>query len=251
MSPNHDYLPTPDDPLALDDLTLDLLVDGELSPAARRDLLARLDSIPGGWRRCALAFLEAQSWREDFGAISRPPERRPMSPPAQPVRHLRTLHSLGTVAAMAASFLLALGLSFLVRNGWPSAASLETPGPVAAVDKTNEAPALPAPAAEEAMPSRPSNWNLTGGPWETVTLPVSNGADPLELPATERETFDERWWNHLPSAIPHEMLQALEQSGHQVDLRRRLMPFPMKDGRQLVVPVDQVDVHYVGYPTYQ
>ena len=26
----------------------------------------RLDSAPGGWRRCALAFLEAQSWGEAF-----------------------------------------------------------------------------------------------------------------------------------------------------------------------------------------
>ena len=44
----------------------DLLVDGELSPERRRQLLAHLDSEPDGWKRCALAFLEAQSFRESF-----------------------------------------------------------------------------------------------------------------------------------------------------------------------------------------
>ena len=50
---------------------IDLLIDGELSPEARRELLARLDESPDGWRRLALAFLEAQSWRESFAEAAR------------------------------------------------------------------------------------------------------------------------------------------------------------------------------------
>ena len=38
-----------------------LLVDGVVSVADRRELLASLDDVPNGWRRCALAFLEAQT----------------------------------------------------------------------------------------------------------------------------------------------------------------------------------------------
>lgn len=254
MTQNNDYLPTPDDPLALDDQTLDLLVDGELSPAARRELLARLDSIPGGWRRCALAFLEAQSWREDFRTLPRPPETppRPTVPAAGPARrHWLTARNLGTLAAMGASFLVALGLSFLVRQGWQPAAPVAVPGQVAEVDVPGNTAALPEPSGESPMRSVPRQRNMAGGPWTTVSLPVSNGAEPLQLPARERNAVDETWFERLPSAIPQEMLHALQGSGHQVDLQRRLMPFPMKDGRQLVVPVDQVDVHPVGYPSYQ
>ena len=40
----------------------DRLVDGELSEAERRELLQMLDRRPDGWRRCALAFLEQQTW---------------------------------------------------------------------------------------------------------------------------------------------------------------------------------------------
>src|SRR5262245_12670555 len=52
-----------------DDILFDRLVDGELSSEERGRLLASLDDRPGGWRQCALAFLEAQSWRTDLGQL--------------------------------------------------------------------------------------------------------------------------------------------------------------------------------------
>ena len=120
MIPTNDYLPMPDEPPAVDDRTLDLLVDGELSPAARRELLIQLDRVPDGWRRCALAFLEAQSWREEFGSLSCPAASRPIAPAVRPAgRRYLTRRNLGTAAAMA-SFLLALVLSFQMRYGWDS-----------------------------------------------------------------------------------------------------------------------------------
>jgi len=254
MTQNNAYLPTPDTPQDLDDATLDLLVDGELSPAARRELLARLDGIPGGWRRCALAFLEAQSWREDFRAIPRQPEvsPRPTVSAARPAkRSWWTVRNIGTLAAMGASFLVALGLSLLVRQGWQPAAPSVVPEQVAEVALQGKTPAMPEPSGKSPTRQDARQWNMAGGPWTTVSLPVSNGAEPIELPARERDTVDEAWLDHLPSAIPQEILHALQESGHHVDLQRRLMPFPMKDGRQLVVPVDQIDVHPVGYPSYQ
>jgi len=54
------------DPETLDARLFDRLADGELDEAGRRALLSRLDDIPGGWRRCALAFLEAQAWRSEL-----------------------------------------------------------------------------------------------------------------------------------------------------------------------------------------
>src|SRR6185436_10354122 len=54
-----------------DDFLLDRLVDGELSGSERRQLLESFDKRPEGWRRCALAFLEAQSWREEMWQVAR------------------------------------------------------------------------------------------------------------------------------------------------------------------------------------
>src|ERR1017187_5596583 len=50
----------------------DLLVDGELSETDRRDLLLELEHEPDGWRRCALAFLEAQCWKAELRQIAAP-----------------------------------------------------------------------------------------------------------------------------------------------------------------------------------
>src|SRR5712692_7228638 len=65
---------------------LDQLVDGELSDTERQELLARLDAEPDGWRRCALAFLEAQSWRESLGPVAR--EAKPDGFPALAPAHM-------------------------------------------------------------------------------------------------------------------------------------------------------------------
>ncbi len=51
---------------------LDLLVDGELADAARRQLLTTLEARPDGWRRLALAFLEAQSWGSGLRSFAAP-----------------------------------------------------------------------------------------------------------------------------------------------------------------------------------
>ena len=45
---------------------LELLADGELDEESRRTLLSRLDRTSDGWRRCALAFLEAQCLGESL-----------------------------------------------------------------------------------------------------------------------------------------------------------------------------------------
>ncbi|MEJ7637798.1 MAG: hypothetical protein WKF75_07380, partial [Singulisphaera sp.] len=81
-----------DDPTTDDPLQIDRLVDGELDPAERHALLVRFETEPGGWRRCALAFLEAQSWREALappaagsasGGTSRT-SAAPATPPTDP-----------------------------------------------------------------------------------------------------------------------------------------------------------------------
>ena len=51
----------------------DLLVDGELDEQRRHRLLSGLDKRPDGWRKCALAFLEAQSFGQEFSLMLRQP----------------------------------------------------------------------------------------------------------------------------------------------------------------------------------
>jgi hypothetical protein len=235
-----------------DDQRFDLLVDGELNEAARRELLSRLDEEPGGWRRCALAFLEAQSWRHVFGAIAGEPSVG--LPPRRPARRFRFGGPAGTLLAMAASFMAALVLGGLVQGIRNPVIPGGVTGPEARVDR----PAAGAQAdktglAENSPPDLPGKPESALPKVRLVRLPGPDGpageGQIIWLPVVEGDQLSEDWLKSLPTPMSPELLEQLQQAGMRVEQRRRLLPWRMKDGRRLVVPVDEVDLHYVGSPT--
>src|SRR4029078_3395485 len=92
----------------------DRLVDGELAGGERRQLLESFDKRPEGWRRCALAFLEAQSWREEMGQVARGVATAATVPKATAssvaMARKSSWSSVATWLAMAACLFLAFGL---------------------------------------------------------------------------------------------------------------------------------------------
>ncbi len=242
-------------PPKIDQHLFDLLVDGELDEPERRELLASLDDTEDGWRRCALAFLENQCLGTELGYLAR-------VQPAEARRMKRTRQSSffgrhrGTLAAMAASFLVALALGicwrslFLPDSGliFPSmdVADLDAP---ASPDVSDGLPDTPQIATSDAA----GGLDEDPGAWRMVSFAMPNGANEAEtirLPAIERDTLDEVWLDDLPQAIPPEVIRTIEDSGARIRGQRRLLPLRMKDGRRLVVPVDQVEIQYVGAPAY-
>src|SRR5687767_12303111 len=104
-----------------DAMLIDRLVDGELSGDERRHLLASLEAQPDGWRRCALAFVEAQTWRGAMGSLLREGEApaepgstvtlgRSGSAGASPSQERTSRSHLATWFAVAASIVVAFGL---------------------------------------------------------------------------------------------------------------------------------------------
>jgi hypothetical protein len=214
-----------------DDSRFDRLVDDELSEAERRQLLAGLDNEPGGWRRCTLAFLESQCWKQTFDGRSRhtpcadieiASTRFPTRLPAHGVFGLYS-RRLGTLLAMAACFLAVFWVGTQMRRAGQVAGTVDM--------------ARLAPASTPDM-QQPN-------PWRTVTVATPAGSS-LSIPAVERDNIDPQWLRRVPPAMPDDVMRAFVRAGHQIEQHRELVPVPLKDGRQLVVPVDQVDVHYVG-----
>jgi len=142
---------------------------------------------------------------------------------------------------MAASFLVALVLGSQLPRLWPNRPIAPMPPiQVAEEDDKVENPVEPT--------VQPTDTPST--PWQMVTLdPIDGSGEPVRLPAVERETVDPDWLQGRPTAMPEDVLQALQQSGHRIRQHRRWLPLRMNDGRQLIVPVEQVDVQYVGRPT--
>jgi hypothetical protein len=240
------------------DNLFDRLADGELSEADRRALLASLDAEPQGWRRCALAFLEAQTWRESFGELT-PKKAKPstsLPPPVlqpaipSPKKSEKSLGAMGTVMAMAASFLVALGVGAWMLHAHPRGTSLVPSSDMIAKQGVSPVVApLPAGSGESIQLPKPS----ISTPWQMVQLraPALTGDNqPLQLPALPRERLDEDFLKAVTNPLPDEVRQAFERTGHEVRTHRELVPIRLKDGRQLIVPFDQVDVQYDDHRAY-
>lgn len=239
----------------IDDQQLDLLVDGELTEEERRRVLILLDRDPDGWRRCALAFLESRSWREELRAMSR--ESR-LEDPSIPPTSRTTWSRVRILAAMAACFLLALGLGLAIgdlagRAGQPAALAPSTKQPAG--------PQSSEPATENESPdtSPPSGVAPTDleiqVPYRYVTLPAQNPAngetESVRVPVVPQEYLGADWPNQLPSAVPDQFVQLLRRQGHDVVQQRHLVPLQASDGSRVVFPVDEVEILPVANNGYQ
>ncbi len=215
-----------------DDRLIDRLVDGDLPEPDRHALLLRLDAEPDGrgWRRCALAFLEQREWSAALGEFVR--EAEPVPVPAVPIRS-RSARWLRPTAR-AAALLAAFGL------GWSASRRPEPTTPLAAPP----APAIatadpPSPPVEtpSADPPRPSQDDRpVPGPRERFRLASQRLAPPPAEPG--------------PPIVPDYLRSRLERQGYRLEQAPGLAAVELNDGRRVVVPVEKVQVRYVGRPTF-
>jgi len=262
------------------DAWLDRLVDGEIDESQRRALLARLEGAPEGWRRCALAFLEAQAWREALESPLHGGSEAPAATgglgtrdigigeaattgtapragseavacistwPARRKLNWRWGPVLGMMAA-AASFAAAFGLGLMAqrwlgphRDG--AAGSAVQPVVDGGAPGASRNGLSPVPAADIAKSGR----------WGTVQF-VMDGpggtTESVRLPAIDVPD-PAKWLQEQPPAIPDEVIEVLRRHGHHVRTERQYVPVPLDDGRSALFPIDQVEVRFRGGRGYQ
>lgn len=225
--------------LPLDDRLLDRLVDGELSSDEYAAVLRSLGDAPDGWRRCALAFLEAQAWQRELGLAS----RQTQSPSAPPVtiRPTAAARRWPLLLATAASFLLAFGLGIAMRPSAPGSAST---GEQIVRDDTR--PGVP--GQQSALPAADS-------PSGNVTFVMDHGdglgSREVPVPVYEWSPENAQWLSGQPAAPSSGLERAVQRFGHQVRTHKHFIPFETGDGRDVVFPVDQVEITPAGRRTYQ
>jgi hypothetical protein len=239
-----------------DDIRFDRLVDGELTPSEFQDLLAALDDEPGGWRRCALSFLEAQALEKELGLL-----RRESVEPAAPVTPSSTaaspafrLGSQWSLLAMAASFLVAFALGMAIRYDWspndnsgaPQLAENEPSGP------GSDHP-LPLPAEKNGALAR-NNTPRSQQPLGNVTLVVDgNDTTPqqrVEVPVYNFDQVGQDYFTLDQSVLPPEMRELLERNGHELRRNRQLVPLQLGNGQQAVFPMEEVEIVPVRMPAF-
>jgi len=244
------------------DSLIDQLVDGELDEATRQRLLAQLDTEPGGWRRCALAFLEAQAWSQAMNSsqgwasqttlsmddrsssLAQPSKLpQPLVPPLPsnvPKKGLGTERTIRKPALLAASLLFAFALGWLARTGAPSrstAPSMENQAnnhtqPVPLHERSTR-------VASDSPHSRPS-----------IVNQGEEDATPLMRNDSVAQTDVGEWEFASTPAQLNSIVRLLERQGFQADRQQRLLPVELNNGERYGLPVEDVRFRYVGHPTY-
>jgi hypothetical protein len=240
-----------------DSRIFDRLADGEICPADQRTLLAALDDEPGAWRRTALAFIEAQTLRRELGdwQAAAPPAKEL----ARPTGILRP--ALRRQLALAAVVCLAFFAGLLCAWSRPPFDRHDAGGRLAQHDQqqANQAakdlpPSVDAPTPDDSLPTD-NGENTTDGTVSDGTLRLTfAGATPdddqnIELPLVfathiDPQWFDAQWPDGQESAVPVEVLDAWRKAGHVVTQRQQLWPIHLDDGRQMLLPVEEVEVDY-------
>jgi hypothetical protein len=228
-----------DDSNTSDDILFDRLVDGELSAAERRELLTSLDGRPTGWRRCALAFLEAQTWQGEFGRLIREPvERSEATSESVNQRSAVRLFAGRPITswfALAASVMLAFTLGLALRNFY-------LPHPFAAPNPFNTQ-----------SPSGPALAGVVGNPADALTLLGADEAGKprqLRVPLVDAAAVDRQMGLRFQSGVPAAVREQLEHRGFQVVSQGRYAPLTLGDGRRLMVPVEDTKIVPISGPVY-
>ena len=201
-------------------------------------MLSSLDREPGGWRQ-RLAFLESAVLA---GFASRSVEgpccRFRAPPPSHVIRAARPkshwLVHVRTAMAMAACFMAALLIgSLLPRSGGVPTAS----APSSTIVRCHESVRVVAERRIDRCRSRRGGESIPEprptGAWRLVTLSPSDRDGSAGVPGSGRRAAEHRRGlaASVPPAIPDDVLQALQRTGHEVQQQRQFVPVPMKDGR--------------------
>lgn len=263
---------------------IDRLVDGELEETIRATVLQRLEQDPVLCKRIAVAFLENQAWREAFsthcsalatrttseGSLenlsptkggtgsksseSAPAELtsegcspQPIRASAEKPRFGLRVSTLGWIIAVAASFVFAFLASFYVQSFW--------------LTRTRQAPTLSGGSlAARGGRASSENQSVASASGESISTPTRVEMVSVPLPIDDAGTWATMEVPFISSpgagiaevlpggVIPAEILESLGAQGHIVEQERRFVPVALPDGRQSIVPIDQVRIRFVDWP---
>ena len=214
---------------------LDRLASGDLPEIERTTLLAWLDEDVARWRACGLAFLDAQMWQEAAAIV--PSATGPTAIVQQPVAETtgpkdnfagRRVSSLALTAAVALAFLFGVCLArWLPTEASRSQQIVEQPS----AEQPIQLPVTT--AAKPVIATVPVKTNLdTQGP---LLLQLHISSEPSQDLAVN-------------SSISHYERQQWERRGFEVLEELRYLPARLPDGRQIMVPVNKVQLKFKGTP---
>ncbi len=244
----------PDPALPVDDALIDRMVDGGMTPGELRAAALRLDRDAGGWKRCALAFVEAQVLNESLRALDQADRHHPhakalplISAAPKPDRH-RWLRSAAAAAIVVSSF----AMGWIVRETWPTSRARDSLALDTEARRLSsqsgrpqaESTATPGDAPDQDSAFQPAEPDATVRAVATIRFGPENS--PAEVPVFAGPGITEDWLVQQPPPVSEYRQVALARQGYQVDQQRSYFTAILADGRRVAVPVDHVRIQYTG-----
>jgi hypothetical protein len=248
---------------------LDRLVDGELAETERREVLQTLERQPDGWRQCALAFLEAQSWGEALTQLARHPEEAARAPTesadsqqssgaAATALTIQSERSEGdgggnvlapgggrdsprssgrnsrwlSFLALAGSFLVTFSLGMYAQQYWRTSPNAgEIPALTRVPGPTSGSSTAPPATAVGVSPLQIVDLTLTiGGRRQQVRVPVVDNQFAAFFAQPQVPT------------LSAEMQAMLARMGGQLQFKREFVTVPLGNNQHAIVPIDRLEI---------
>ena len=209
---------------------IDRLVSGDLDERQRTRLLNWLEAEPQRWRRCGLAFLEAQAWSQALADWPQAKHPQASSSDGVAVGSASLRRRTWRIAFVAASIFAAFALG-MAADDFERVDSSSLVG-------ISEAPLSNEPwprSVREAVSSRTDPVlasvevrSLSSQPMPRIHLPV--------VPSSTSSTDDG------PHEISEYVRRQWERRGYRLEFERRYLFGTLPDGEEVAVPVRRVQI---------
>ena len=210
-------------------IQLDRLASGDLSAATRRELFEWLDADSSRWRRCALVLLETRELEQVFQDWTAEVPQ-PASPTTRTVSSVTSQRHWGSRLAIAASVLVSFGLGVATPRSGPQF-------DLASVSPRHQVQ-TPPPSSTPQSDHKAKDSDTIVRAFESV----SPDPQPQMAQAKTVET------NRDP--IPAYVRSQLERRGFRLDSQPSVVSVAFPNGRNVDLPVNQVQFSYVGQRSY-
>lgn len=216
---------------------IDRMVDGELSDQQRREMLRWLEDHPSHWRTLALTYCESTVLRSDLVEFvsHHEPDGRPstvsVTGTTRPNQR-RLWDWLAIAAGLMLALSLGVGLGTNVARRSNQGVIRANPAVASSADESTPMPSM-----------RPDGSEPVYVVLDNEPSPTDS---PIRLPVISNHRLGPSWPAYRSTMTP-DLVRTLEESGRTVTQQRHWMPVLLNDGRQAVVPVDNIDVQWQDY----
>lgn len=238
--------------ISITDEQLDRLVDGELSLDDQHKLLLALEEESGGYRRCALAFVEAQTFQQLMQEAIAPIVEKPSALQLPEISKPNNTFAWRALA-VAACLMITFTIGALWQSSRQNDLQKSSPDNHLIVQEskplTSDKPHLVDNSSRQDLQPVLRAFDLAN--FVIVAVRGENGQEKrIALPLVDDKRLDQQLRPHLKSVVSDAIRRNYRLEGYDIKSRFRYAPYQLADGQTYVMPVEETQVVPIAMTIY-